>query len=259
MPRHRIKKSTWVLSISAVAVTAAVLFFFPSLVSGLRHFAVQIITLPVRAVNEAWTYLPTKKTLIEQNDILRKRLAIVALEAQQLRGLKVENDRLRDLLDLKKDLGLRSVPAEVIGRNPNDWLGSLVIDKGSSSGVERLSAVCSAKGLIGKVIDADKDSSTVMLLTHPNFKAGGEISGTGINGVVMGAGKDTVKMIYIPVDAEVKEGAIVTTSGMSRTFPRDIAIGRVIAVGKSRTGLYKYAVIKPSAFPFDQKELLCIQ
>jgi rod shape-determining protein MreC len=259
VPRHRIKKSTWVLSISAVAVTASVLFFFPSLVGNIRDLSVQVITFPVRVVNEAWTYLPTKKTLIEQNEILRKRLAIVALEAQQLGGLRVENDRLRDLLGLQKDLGLRSVPAEVIGRNPNDWIGSLVIDRGTSSGVERLSAVCSAKGLIGKVVDAGKDSSTVMLLTHPNFKAGGEISGTGINGVVMGSGKDTVKMIYIPVDAEVKEGATVTTSGMSRTFPRDIVIGRVIAVGKSRTGLYKYAIIKPSAFPFDQRELLCIQ
>lgn len=218
-----------------------------------------MITFPAKAVNEVWTYLPTKKTLIEQNEILRKRLAIVALEAQQLAGLRGENDRLRDLLGLQKSMELRSVPTEVIGRNPSDWIGSLIIDKGSSSGVGRLSAVCSAKGLIGKVIDVDKDSSTVMLLTHPNFKAGAEIAGTGINGVVVGSGKDTVKMIYIPIDAEVKEGATVTTSGMSRVFPRDIAIGRIIAVGKSRTGLYKYAVIKPAAFPFDQKELLCIQ
>lgn len=218
-----------------------------------------VITLPSRIFTEAWTYLPTKKSLIFQNDILRKRLAVLALEIQQTKDLRNENDRLRELLHLQKKLQLQTVSAEVISRDPNDWIGSFIIDKGAGEGLKKNSAVCCVKGLVGKISEVDKASSTVMLVTHPNFKAGGEIPGTGINGLVMGAGKDTLKMIYIPMDAEVKQGAMVTTSGMSRMFPRDIVIGRIIAVGKSATGLYKYAVIKPSAFPFDQKEVLCVK
>ena len=258
MPRHFISKRTWILSACSVAIIAAVLAV-PSNVSFLRNLVVGVITFPSRVFSEAWTYLPTKKNLIEQNEILRKRLAILALELQQATDLRGENDRLRDLLHLQKKMAMQTICAEVISRNPNDWIGSLVIDKGSAAGVKRLSGVCSAKGLVGKVAEVDKDSSTVMLVTHPDFKAGGEISGTGINGLVVGAGKDTLKMIYIPMDADVKLGSTVTTSGMSRTFPKDIVIGRIIAVGKSRTGLYKYAVIRPAAYPFDQKEVLCIK
>ncbi len=258
MPRHFIKKRTWIFAACTAAVIAAVLFV-PPLTAGLRTLAVNVITLPSRIFTEIWTYFPTKKNLIQQNDVLRRRLSALALEMQQLSDLKNENDRLRDLVRLKKSIGLETVAAEILARNPNDWIGSLIIDKGSSAGVKKDSAVCSSRGLLGKVVDVDKDSSTVMLITHPNFRAGGEIRGIGINGVVMGQGKESLKMIYIPMDADVKEGSIVTTSGMSRTFPRDLVIGRIISVTKSRTGLYKCAIIRPLADPSQQSEVLCIK
>jgi rod shape-determining protein MreC len=257
--RKRIfRKKTVIIAACALAL-AFFLISSAERTGAIRSFAAAILTLPTRIFSEFVSYLPAKRTLLEQNEILRKRLTVLALETQQTKDLRDENGRLRKLLGLRKRYGVEGVSAEVLARNPNDWVGSLVIDKGTSAGLGRHSAVCSAKGLYGTVIDADEDTSTVMLVTHPGFKAGAEIAGTGISGVVVGSGKDTVRMIYIPSDADVKEGAMAVTSGMSRNFPRDIPIGQIIAVGKDRTGLYKFAVIRPAAYPFNDREVLCVK
>lgn len=190
---------------------------------------------------------------------LRKNIGELNLEAERFKELQKENRRLRELLNFKNRIGFNTVSAEVIVRNPDEWIGSFIIDKGIEDGVEKNSAVCSAKGLLGKVFESRAKTSTVMLITHPGFKAGGMLKDTRINGIIVGGGKDVVKMLYIPIDAEVKKNSIIVTSGFSSIFPKGITIGVVVSVGKSKTGLYKYAIIKPSASSFDQEEVLCIK
>ncbi|MDD5634117.1 MAG: rod shape-determining protein MreC, partial [Candidatus Omnitrophica bacterium] len=167
--------------------------------------------------------------------------------------------RLRELLRFKKETKFATIPAEVMARNPNDWIGSFVIDRGSDDGIERNAAVCSAKGLLGKVIETSDGSSQVMLLSHPSFKVGGMIKRTLLNGIIVGTGEEDLRMLYLPADSDVQIGDVVVTSGFSRIFPRDIPIGEVVSVEVSKTKLYKYVRIKPFANPFDQEEVLCVK
>ena len=182
-----------------------------------------------------------------------------SLEISQFKELRNENERLRALLKFKKKIGFDTVSAEVIARNPNDWIDSFVINKGSADGMQKDSAVCSSKGLLGKVVEPGRNTSSVMLVTHPSFKAGGMLKDTRINGVVVGAGKGAAKIIYLPIDAKIAKDAVVITSGLSRIFPKGITIGKIVSTGRSKTGLYQYAIIKPSANSFDQEEVLCIR
>ncbi len=66
-------------------------------------------------------------------------------------------------------------------------------------------------------------------------------------------------MLYIPMDADIDEGAVILTSGLSRIFPEGILVGRVTAVKKSKTGLYRYAVIKPFTSIYREEEVLCVK
>jgi rod shape-determining protein MreC len=109
------------------------------------------------------------------------------------------------------------------------------------------------------VIEVREDTSSAILITNPNFKTGGIVRGTRIHGIVVGAGKGSLRMLYIPLDADVNKGSTIATSESSRIFPKGISIGEIVSVEKSKTGLYKYAVIRPFANPFDQEEVLCIR
>jgi len=230
----------------------------PVVFSGIRNLTVNIFTSPVKIYRQIGQFFQSKNELVKENKALRKKVGDLSLEISRLEDVSEENKRLSSLLDFKKGFGFRTVSAEVIARGPENWTGSFVIDKGIADGIKGQAAVCSSKGLLGKVAEAGKNTSFVLLVTHPNFKAGGVIRGSRINGVVVGTGGGSAKMMFIPMDADVKKGSIVTTSDLSKIFPKGILIGEVLSVHVSKTGLYKYAMLKPFAKPFVTEEVLCI-
>jgi len=237
----------------------SLLLFSPSFFTCIKNFSLRAFSIPAGLLSRTGQYFCSKRELARENSLLHKRVGDLSLELEQFKETQKENERLRALLRFKERIGFDTVSAEVIARNPNDWIGSFVINKGSADGVRKNSAVCSAGGLLGKVVEPGENTSSVMLITHPSFKAGGMLEDTRINGIVVGTGKGTARMLYLPVDAKVPEGAVVVTSGLSRIFPKGITIGRIVSVGKSKTGLFQYAVIKTSADSFGQEEVLCIK
>ena len=258
MLKFFLRVRTWLI----IAVIAAIIFIFnqfPDFTYGVRHFSAKLLLTPVRMYAGIKQYFRSKGQLLDENSAMQEEVARLTLEMEKLKDLRLENERLRGLLDFKGKFGFDTVSAEILARNPNDWFDSIFISKGEKSGIRKNSAVCSAKGLLGKVVEVEPETSSVMLITHPNFKTGGAVKETRINGIVVGSGNGFIRLMYIPLDADVKEGSSVVTSGYSRIFPEGIGIGKIVSVRKSRTGLYKYAVVKPFANPFDQDEGLCIK
>ncbi|MBD3380366.1 MAG: rod shape-determining protein MreC [Candidatus Omnitrophica bacterium] len=258
MPRLLILKRSWIYAASAIAIIL-VIIFVPSSSSGIRNAAIAALLAPARGLGGVGEYFSSKKDLIRENRSLKKEIGELSLNISRFEDLEEENSRLRELLGFRRNLGFETVSAEVIARNPNDWIGSFMINKGEEDGISKNSAVCSSEGLLGKVVDPGGRISPVMMMTHPGFKTGGILKDTRINGIVVGEGKGRARMLYIPIDAEISPGAEVITSGYSRIFPKGIPVGEVVSVGKSRTGLYQYAVIRPFADPMRQEEVLCIK
>ena len=239
-------------------VTLLLLLFNESFLKNTRDNTIRIFTTPSDVCGNVAGYFVSKRDLADENRVLRKETGDLLLEVSRMEDIEQENFRLRELLAFKKKFKFKTISAEVIAREPNNWTGSFIIDRGEKDGLSSNAAVCSSKGLVGKVASVGADRATVILLTHPNFKAGGVISGSRTNGVVAGIGNNTVSMVYIPMDAVVEKGSIVTTSGFGRIFPKGIRIGEIKDVKKSRTGLYQCAEIKPFAGLSDEEEVLCI-
>ena len=252
------RSKTWLL-ITAIAAVVLVFIFAPSFLTDAKNFSLRTLLIPVEAYHGFVQYFHSKNALVENNKALQVKVMKLSLEIERFKDLKSENDRLRDLLKFKGKFKFDTISAEIIARNPNDWVGSILINRGHADGIRKNSALCSSKGLLGKVVEVDENNSSAILVTNPNFKTGGVVRGSRIHGIVVGAGKGMVRMLYIPLDADVKKGSIVMTSESSRIFPKGISIGEIVSVGKSKTGLYKYAVVKPFANPFDQEEVLCIR
>lgn len=258
MPKLLIKNRAWIFTVSVAALISLV-FLSPVFLNNVRNLTIQILSIPAKSFSKIGQNFYSKRSLYEDNLFLSKEIGELHLKIDQFRQLRNENERLRSLLKFKKKFKFNTVSAEVIARNPNDWIETFVINKGSADGVHKNAAVCSAKGLLGKVVELGGNTSSVMLVTHPSFKVGGMLRKTRTSSIVVGAGNGMAKMLYLSIDAEVAKGDTVITSGFSRIFPKGITIGEVIYVRKSRTGLYKYAIIKPSAISSGQEEVLCIK
>ncbi len=249
-------KKAWIYVVCVLLVVSFLLF--PSFLANTRQLFVRVLSVPVNLTSESIKYLRHKNDLEEDNRALRRRLWEISLQIEQFKDLRTENERLRKLMEFESKRRFDAVYAGIIARNPNDWVGSFMINRGSKDGIKKNAAVCSSEGLLGKITDLDISTGSVMLLTHPGFKAGGTIKNSQVNGIVAGAGDGRIKMMYIPIDANVNNGDIVVTSGFSRLFPGDIPIGKIVYLGKSKGGLYKTAILEPLADPSKQEEVLCV-
>ncbi|HPN73306.1 MAG TPA: rod shape-determining protein MreC [Candidatus Omnitrophota bacterium] len=258
MPKFSARKRSIVALVVPLGV-AVLLIFFPPVFNLAKAVSLKVVTAPVVVFNSAVKYFRSRRSLDRENFALKAKVTELSLELARAKGLVAENRRLKDLLDLKEGLGYETISAEVIARDPNNWIGSFTVNKGSGNGIKKGAAVCSSKGLVGRVADVYPQTSLVMLVTHPGFRAGGMLVETGLNGVVEGDGKGHARLLYLPLDSEVRLGQTVVTSGHSREFPKGVVIGRVISVEKNATGLFKNAVLKPEASAYEQDEVICLK
>lgn len=241
-----------------IVVVVLVVFFVPSFVNAIKKSVRKCFLFPAQLYSQVSYTFQSKANLDKENKSLRKNIGDLLLEMERFKQLRDENKRLRALVHLKEKFSFGTILAEVIARNPDNWIGSFIINKGSKDGLAKDSVVCSSKGLLGKVVDLDKDTASVIVVTHPAFRAGGMLKTTRISGIIAGTGDGRIRMLYLPIEMTAKKGDTVVTSGSSLLFPKGIPIGEIISIEKSKTGLYRNAVIRPYANPFEQEEVLCI-
>ena len=147
-----------------------------------------------------------------------------------LRLLKNDNIRLREILSLQNSSIENTISAAVISRKTGSWWRQIILNKGSNDGVEIGSTVIGPGGLLGRVSNTSLFTSSVKLLTSPESKVGVWIDRIQINGLLVGVGDDFPSLILYSKDADIKEGDFVSSSPASTLLPPNIPIGIVQSV-----------------------------
>lgn len=206
-----------------------------------------------------------------ENKELRSRLDELAQLKADVQTLTEENNEFRDILDKKDSLSdYKQIQATVIGRNPDRWDELLIINKGSTDGIERDMAVITSTGLIGKVKNSRQFTSTIQLLssTDTTNRVSAEIVGNQPNqpnqpyyGQIEGfdAEKEMLLLKKIPYEAKIEKGQLVQTSGMGGVFPSRLIIGTVEEVVPDEFGLTQTAFVKPGANFYDLEHVMVIE
>jgi len=187
-----------------------------------------------------------------ENEQLRQRVAQLEAEASDARLTKAENERLKALLDFKNSKQFETVPAQVISRDTTAWFNSVIINRGSSSGIKDGMPVVTPEGIVGRVIATSPWTSQIMLLTDERSAAGGVIGQLGTSesfGAIRGLGGDKglIEMKYVSGLVPVNVGDVVTTTGQDRIYPPGLKIGEVIEVIQGSASTAHTIRIKPSA------------
>ena len=190
---------------------------------------------------------------------LRHRVRELEKELVEAEEIRLENERLRHLLGFKQKFRQSSIPALVIGRDPNNWSSVIFIDKGEDDGIVKDMVVISGQGLVGRVREQGKTMAKVMLINDIDSKIGAVIQKNREQGLLVGTPEGKCKLIYLSLDSDIGEGDKVLTSGMGGIYPKGIWIGKVEEVAKQKGRLYKYAIVKPSSELSKLEEVLCIK
>jgi rod shape-determining protein MreC len=149
--------------------------------------------------------------------------------------IRQENNRLREQLGFSETLVYRHVPAELIGRDPDNLFSALVINKGKHHGLENNMPVIAfqngIQALVGKIVQAGQFESLVMPLYDTSSYISSRLSDSRYEGIVEGQGSSDMPLVmrFIRKRArdEISFGDLITSSGIGGVFPPGITIGRV--------------------------------
>ena len=150
--------------------------------------------------------------------------------SQQVEQLLIENQNLRQLLELKTTVATPSQVAEVLFDVPDPYNQRIVIDKGQTKEVVLGSPVIDAGGVVGQVTRVYPLSAEVTLLTDRDQSIPVMNSRTGARNISSGsllAGVPHIELKFVPASADVKEGDLLTTSGIDGVYPAGLQVGRI--------------------------------
>ncbi|MCL1695050.1 MULTISPECIES: rod shape-determining protein MreC [unclassified Lysinibacillus] len=215
--------------------------------------AQSIVAKPANYITGVINSIDSLLNTYEENKRLKARLDEFAAVQAEASDLKSDIKKFKDLMDKSESLkAYDPIHATVIARNPDQWEEKIILDKGSSHGVEKNMAVMTAKGLVGKVTLVTPFTSEVELLytNNPNYRVSAMVQGDKqAYGLIEGYDKERNELIMKRIDSSltVKKGQQVVSSGLGGIFPKNVPIGEITEVSTDDFGLTKLAYVKPSA------------
>ncbi len=184
------------------------------------------------------------KELINQNAELENQLSSYA-------NLKEENDRLRQVLNFEQERNnYNYIACNIKGYSGGNFLDGYIVDKGKKDNVQKGMIVIGAEGLVGQVTSVDDSTCIIQSLLNENISVGVMVQRTNdVTGYIKGfkdkQNGNLAKVYDLPMDSDVKEGDVITTSGVGMLYPKDIRIGEVVSVEEDNIRVMKNAVVKP--------------
>jgi len=184
----------------------------------------------VSSVKSIWEGYFNLRGAKRENDWLKAHNSQLESQIIELREKAKLFEQIQDLNRSPALSSYRRVNALVIGRDPDDWFKTVLIDRGSIAGVEKDQPVVTTEGLVGRVIIVSPISSRVLLITDERHGAGAVVAQTVENRVVgslKGKNQSLCELKLLSEGFKLQNGEQVITSGQDQLYPRGLLIGRV--------------------------------
>jgi rod shape-determining protein MreC len=200
------------------------------------------------------------RILASENADYRDQLDQAQSQLVRMHELEVENQDLRNLLNLKQRTGPSVlIPVSVIARDDTPYVQAITIDRGTTEGVRQDAIVVTHKGLVGRVERVNPTSAKVRLINDLNSSVGVRLQTEArTTGVLRGQSQGNSMVIaFIRQDDPVQQGDTVLTSGQGEVFPEGLVVGKVARVERKDADPFQAAVVDP-AVEMDKLERLYV-
>ena len=182
----------------------------------------------------------------KRNTGLQQEMNILLLENQQLREHFLENQRLKALLNFKQQFSYQMLPAEIIGRDPSSWFKTILVNRGTETGITRGSGVVSPLGVVGTVIETTLHSSKVLLITDQNSAIDILAKRSRVRGILEGLAENACSVNYVVKSEDIQKGDEIISSGLNAVFPHGILLGSVAETNNTPDGFFKNITVVPA-------------
>ena len=171
--------------------------------------------------------------LKEENEKLREVIENYKSLDLNLEYLTNENKNLRKVLNAENIINAKDIVlAKVLVDRNSPFLKTIIINKGTQSGIKKGMPVTQNNYLVGRIVDTNYLSSRVLLLTDLNSRIPVSLDADNSQAILTGSGTKNPKLEYLPEEYEFKEDVNVFASGKERIFIPGTPIGKTTAKGE---------------------------
>ena len=232
---------------------------FQAIINDSVAFVDKVVSTPGHFIKNSVDSIDNLFSTYSENEQLKEKLDDYDAIAQKNKNNEKEIAALKEELSLNQTLtSYEKVTANVVTRSPDSWQDTLIVDRGSSDGVEVNMAVMSNNGLVGRVVEVNLSSSKIELLTSGNENSNHfPVKVSSKEGDAFGLLRTfdektkTLIVTQLTGNTNIKEGDVVQTSGLGGNSPADLQIGTVIKVEPDSFGLDRQVFVKPYAEMYD--------
>jgi rod shape-determining protein MreC len=189
-----------------------------------------------------------------ENDALRAENERLHEEAQRAAEVQRQNELLTGLLQLRNGFEYRTVASAVIARDSSEAAQRIVLDRGTTDGIQIGDVVVSAGGaLVGRVIEASGATATVQLISDSGSTVIGQLLAGAATGEVVGelpgslAMKNIDAAVTVTLGEEVVTAGIELGGGLRSPYPKGLVIGQVVDVRRDANEVVQTAYLEPAA------------
>ncbi len=228
--------------------------------SALVEPAYRIAALPSDVARAGRLAVATQNQLVDENQQLREALLLAQVRVNRMSALTAQNERLKKLLDVQKELGLGVHLARLIDIDLDPFRHRIVIDAGSAQMIQVGQPVLDAFGVMGQIVEVLKNTSVALLITDPTHAIPVKVRRTGLRTIAYGTGAiDRLRLPNIPISSDIKVGDALVTSGLGGRFPAGFPVGEIIEISNDESGMFAAAIAKPTAALNRSGEVLLLQ
>jgi rod shape-determining protein MreC len=191
---------------------------------------------PVQWSRDVFGNLQSLRSAQDDAQLLRELLRLQSPRAQQYEQLALENERLRQLLDLRQRMPTPGLAAQVLYDAADPYEHKVIIDKGLIHGIGAGAPVLDASGVLGQVTRVYPSTAEVTLVIDAEQAIPVLNTRTGVRAVAFGEPSlhgGVLELRYMGTNADVQPGDLLTTSGIDGVFPPGLPVARVDKVERS--------------------------
>jgi rod shape-determining protein MreC len=180
------------------------------------------------------------------NQRLQQQVAELQRQLAQAKQQGMEDAQLRGMLGLRQQLGLHTVSAQVIGRDPEGLAPTMTVRAGRADGVRPGMSVLGLHGLVGRVVAVQIHSSQVQLISDSRAPVNVLLATSHLNGTLHVSGSKLVMdVLDAPVNLSIDGGETVLTSGLGGNYPKGLPVAAVVRYQYQPYGVTQVADVAP--------------
>jgi len=217
------------------------------------------VDLPFRFWDWLSGSVADRSRLRKENLELTARLRLANLQLQRFALLEDENRRLRDMREKTSGVAERVLVASILNVDLDPFRHRVLLDKGAVDGVFKGQAVLDGDGIVGQVTKVNAATAEVILISDAEHAIPVQSNRSGVRTIAVGLGDSTkLSLPFVTVEADIKEGDLLLSTGLGGVFPPGYPVAQVTKVKRAASATFALVEAHPTAKLDRDREVLLV-